>query len=270
MAVVTADAVGGLRIDAGTLVGALAIVAVAYLLARAARVVLSALADRATDQGPVIRLAIPTTKFLIYGAAIYSILGPLFRLSQAQVLAVSGVLGAALGFGLKDLFANLLGGLVIALETPYQVGDRIEIGDHYGEVVDVGVRATRLQTPENDLVAVPNYLGITGPVANANAGDSEMLVVTELFVTPDADIARASAVVEEAVLTSRHLATDRPVTVLVEAEPRYRTIRAKAYINDLSAEFVFESDVTRRALQSFETEGIPTPSPQIIDEAERR
>jgi small-conductance mechanosensitive channel len=268
VAVVTTDAVGGLRIDAGTLVGALAIVVGAYLLARAARVVLSALADRAAGRGPAVRLAIPVTKFLIYGVAIYAILGPLFRLSQTQALAFSGVLGAALGFGLKDLFANLLGGLVIALETPYQVGDRIELGDHYGEVVDVGIRATRLRTPDDDLVAVPNYLAITGPVANANAGDPEMLVVTELFVAPDADIDRARDVVEEAVLTSRHLAADRPVTVLVDAEPRYRTIRAKAYVNDLDAEFAFESDVTRRALRAFEAEGVPTPSPRPFDEVE--
>jgi small-conductance mechanosensitive channel len=265
VAVVTTDAVGGLRIDAGTLLGALAIVVAAYLLARASRLVLSALADRAADRGPVVRLAIPMTKFLIYGVAAYSILGPLFRLSQTQALAFSGVLGAALGFGLKDLLANLMGGLVIALETPYQVGDRIEIDDHYGTVVDVGVRATRLQTPDDDLVAVPNYLAITGAVANANAGAPEMLVVTELFVAPDADLDRARDIVEEATLTSRHLAADRPVTVLVDAEPRYRTIRSKAYVNDLDAEFAFESDVTRRALRRFEREGIPTPSPRAVD-----
>jgi len=50
--------------------------------------------------------------------------------------------------------------LVVVFEAPYQVGDHIEIDDHYGEVVDVGGRATRLQTPD-DLVAVPNYLAIT-------------------------------------------------------------------------------------------------------------
>lgn len=263
---VTVDPVAGLRIDTGTLLGALAIVVVAYVLARAARVVLSGVADRAADRGPAIKLAIPVTKFLIYGIAAYSILGPLFRLSQTQALAFSGVLGAALGFGLKDLLANLLGGLVIALETPYQVGDRVEIDGHYGEVVDVGVRATRLRTPDDDLVAVPNYLAITGPVANANAGAPEMLVVTELFVAPDADLDRAREIVEEAALTSRHLAADRTVTVLVDAEPRYRTIRAKAYVNDLGAEFAFESDVTRRSLRAFEAEGIPTPPPRGVDD----
>lgn len=264
----TTDAVGGLRIDAGTLLGAVAIAAAAYLLAKAARTALSALADRAVDRGPAIRLAIPVTKFLIYGVATYSVLAPLFRLSQAQALAFSGVLGAAIGFGLKDLLANFIGGLVIALETPSQVGDRVEIDDHYGTVVDVGIRATRLRTPDDDLVAVPNYLAITDPVANANAGASEMLVVTEVFVAPDADLDRARAVVEEAVLTSRHLAVERPVAVRVDAEPRYRTIRAKAYVNDLDAEFAFESDVTRRALRAFEAEGIPTPSPQLVDAAE--
>jgi small-conductance mechanosensitive channel len=259
VAVVTAEPLAGLRVDPATVAGAVAVVVVAVLLARAVRVALSTLADRFVARGPAFRLAIPLAKFLIYGVAAYSILGPLFRLSQTQALAFSGVLGAAVGFGLKDLLANVVGGLVVVLETPYQVGDRIELGEHYGEVVDIGVRATRLRTPDDDLVAVPNYLAITDPVANANAGAPEMLVVTEVFVANDADLDRARTVVEEAVYTSRHLAPERPVTVLVEDHPRYRAVRAKAYVNDLDAQFAFESDVTRRALRRFDDEGIPSP-----------
>jgi small-conductance mechanosensitive channel len=266
--VVTAEPLAGLRIDVTTVAGAVAILVFAIVVARAARLLLSALAERFVDRGPAIRLAIPLTKFLVYAVAIYSILGPVFQFSRTQALAFSGVLGAAIGFGLKDLLANVVGGLVVVFEAPYQVGDWIEIGDHYGEVVDVGVRVTRLQTPDDDLVAVPNYLAITDPVANANAGSPEMLVVTELFVAADADLDRAREIVEEAVYTSRHLAPARPVTVLVEDHPRYRTIRAKAYVNDLDAQFAFESDVTRRALARFDAEDIPTlPSALPADDS---
>jgi small-conductance mechanosensitive channel len=264
--VVTAEPLVGLRVDATTITGAVVVLAVAVIVARSARILLATLADRSAKFAPVIRLVMPLTKFLIYGVAVYSILGPLFRLSQTQALAFSGILGAALGLGLKDLLANLVGGLVVVFETPYQVGDRVELGDHYGEVLDVGLRATRLQTPDDNLVAVPNYLAITESVANANAGSSEMLVVTELFVANDADAERARDIVEEAVYTSRHLAPERPVTVFVEARPRYRTIRAKAYVNDLDAEFAFESDVTRRALRRFDEEGIRTPPPALTDD----
>ncbi|WP_435068759.1 mechanosensitive ion channel family protein [Haloplanus sp. C73] len=262
----TAEPLAGLRVDATTLAGAAVVLVVAVLVARGARLLLAALADRSAKFAPVIRLVIPLTKFLIYGVAVYSILGPLFRLSQTQALAFSGILGAALGLGLKDLLANLVGGLVVVFETPYQVGDRIELGDHYGEVLDVGLRATRLQTPDDNLVAAPNYLAITESVANANAGSPEMLVVTELFVANDADAERARDIVEEAVYTSRHLAPERPVTVFVEAQPRYRTIRAKAYVNDLDAQFAFESDVTRRALRRFDEAGIRTPPSALTDD----
>jgi len=266
--VVTAEPIVGLRIDATTVTGAVVVLVLAILIARASRLLLSALAERFVDRGPGIRLAIPLTKFLIYAVAVYSILGPLFQLSRTQALAFSGVLGAAVGFGLKDLLANVVGGLVVVFEAPYQVGDRVEIDDHCGELVDVGVRATRLQTPDDDLVAVPNYLAITDSVANANAGSPEMLVVTELFVAHGADLDRAREIVEEAVYTSRHLAPERPVTVIVEDNPRYRTLRAKAYVNDLDAQFAFESDVTRRALTRFDAEGIPAP-PSVVPADDR-
>jgi hypothetical protein len=54
------------------------------------------------------------------------------------------------------------------------------------------------------------------------------------------------------------------VTVLVEDHPRYRTIRAKAYVNDFDAQFAFESDVTRRALARFDAEDIPTPPSALL------
>jgi small-conductance mechanosensitive channel len=249
----------GLRVDPGTVLGAVAVLVVAFLAAKGVRLLLSALADRSTTRGPALRMAIPFSKFVVYAGAIYFVVWPLFRVSRTQALAFSGVLGAALGFGLKDLFANLIGGLVVTLETPYQVGDRVEIDDHYGEVVDVGVRATRLRTPDDDLVSVPNYRAVTTPVANATAGDPEMLVVTEAFVAPEADADRARTILEDAVLTSRYLDPRRPVAVRVADEPGYRTVRAKAYVRDAADEFAFESSVTRRALRRFDEEGVPVP-----------
>ncbi|MFB6123021.1 MAG: mechanosensitive ion channel family protein [Haloferacaceae archaeon] len=249
-------------VDPAMLVSAVGVLVVAYALARVVSYVLSTVAERSAHRRITIKMFIPLAKFLVYGTAVYLVLGPLFRLSSAQLLAVSGLVGAALGFGLRDLFGGVVGGLLLVVENPYQIGDKITVGDHYGEVTNIGLRSTTLVTPDDTAVAVPNDAVLTSNVANANDGRPEMMVVVEVAVAPDADVARATDVMADAIVTSRYVYVDddHPVAVYVDDETYYRTIRGKAYVADLRDEFAFESDVTERTLAAFEERGIETPT----------
>ena len=176
-------------------------------------------------------------------------------------VAFAGLLGAALGLGLKDLLADVVGGLVVVLEQPFQVGDKVQMGEHYGEVVDIGVRSTTLVTPTDTLVVVPNFTLFNDSVANANTSDAEMLVVVEFYVDPDADVERATDIVEDALVTSPYVFVSdaTPASVVVEDDLYYRTIRGKAYVNDLRSEVRFKTDVTERVLDAFDDAGIESP-----------
>lgn len=264
------DPLAELPLDGGTLLGIVLTFVLAYVAIRLLSAGLTAISERSTTRRITVKMLIPISKLLIYGWAIYYVLGPLLDLSSTQLLAVSGLLGAALGFGLKDLFASVVGGLVVVLERPYQVGDKVEMDGEYGEVTDIGLRATRLVTPDDTAVAVPNNAAFDGTVANANAGTPEMLVVVDLHVHPEADQETAARILEDTLVTSRYvnLSEDRPHTVLVRDGPAYRTIRGKAYVNDLREEFEFESDVTRRALAGFERAGIDPPAVEVAVEAD--
>ncbi|MFB6116936.1 mechanosensitive ion channel family protein [Halosegnis sp.] len=250
-----------LGFDLGLLVDLLVVVIAAYLLARAVRAVVSAAAERLPRRRLSVKILVPIVSFLIYGVAGYVILVPVLGVSSTQLLAISGLLAAALGFGLRDLFAGVIGGLVIITEQPYRVGDKVTIGDHYGEVVSIGLRSTTLRTPDDTAVTVPNGTLFTANVANANDGSPEMMVVVEVDIAPEADLGRARTILEEAIVTSRYVFVDddHPVAVLVDDETYYRTLRGKAYVADLRDEFAFASDVTERALDGFEAAGVETP-----------
>lgn len=206
-------------------------------------------------------MLIPLLKFSIYGFALYFILARILVVTSQQLLGVGVLLGAAIGFGLKDLFAGVIGGILISLGKPYQVGDKIKIGDFYGEVKDIGLISTTLVTPNDDLVSVPNYLVFTQPVASANAGNREMMVIIDLYVDHSADAGLALKILKEAVITSMYvfISKKHPVITLVKEYPYYRRLRAKAYVTDLRYEFPFESDVTRRSLDEFALRGIRSP-----------
>ncbi len=257
-----------LEIDLITILNAILILVIAYLSARVISYVLTRFSERVGRYRLVVKNTIPILKWIIYGIALYNIFGSILTLTSTQLIAMATLLGAAIGFGMKDLFADAIGGIVIILEKPYQVGDKIKIGQYYGEVVDIGIRSTRLMTPDDTLVSVPNYLIFTQSVASATAGNPEMMVIIDLFIDPSSDAEFAMKILREAVMTSKYVYLPRKqrFAIFLDDFPFYRRLRAKAYVYDLRAEFEFKSDVTRRAWGEFSKNSIQAPKVTILGE----
>ncbi len=254
-----------LGIDSSTVMNALMVLVLAYVATRIVVFLLMWFSERVYEHRITVKMAIPLAKFAIYGFAMYHILGSVLQLSTAQLVAFSGLAGAAIGFGLKDLVAEVVGGIVIVLDKPYQVGDKVRIDDHYGEVRDIGLRATRLVSPNDSLISVSNQKVLSQTLANA--GSQEMMVVIDLFIDTLSDASRAMPILREAVVTSQYvyISDRRPVTILLKDRPFYQRVRAKAYVYDLRREFEFESDVTKRAWDAFKKEGIEPPKAWILE-----
>ena len=182
--------------------------------------------------------------------------------SLTQLVTFSGLFGAAIGFGMKDLFADIVGGIVIIFERPYQIGDTMSIGDKYGEVKDIGIRYNRLQMAADEQVSVPNVSIFSQSVSSGNAGDLAMMIVMDFYIHSDSDAEKAMKILREALVTSKYLIISKryTYTVLFEDLPYYKCVRAKGYVNDLRFELEFKLEVTRRAWAEFRKSGILPPS----------
>jgi small-conductance mechanosensitive channel len=90
-------------------------------------------------------------------------------LSALSLLA--GALGVGIGFGLQNITNNLVSGIIILFENPIKVGDRIEVGDISGDVVNISVRATTILTNDNISIIVPNSEFISNTVINWSHND---------------------------------------------------------------------------------------------------
>lgn len=260
---------GGVQLTVRAVTNAVFVLVAAAVLSRMLDFLLTSLADRFVRQRFRVMVLIPVLKFLVYGAAALVVLRSFFQFSQAQLIAFSGLLGAAVGLGVKDLFADVVGGLVLVLERPFQVGDKVAVGQHYGEVTDIGLRSTRLLTPTETLAVVPNFTVFNEVVRNTNTSDTEMMVAVEFTVDPGTDLQRAMRIVEEGMVTSPyvHVSDERPYTVEVEDELDHRTVRGKAFVTELRREFEFKTDVTTRVLETFDREGIRSPTGSAAAEA---
>ncbi len=107
------------------------------------------------------------------------------RWSQLQWLAAALTVG--LGFGLQEIFANFVSGLIILFERPFRVGDLITIGESEGKVLRIRTRATTLLDSNNREVVVPNKTFITGRLVNWTLTDTITRMVFKLSLAQDAE-----------------------------------------------------------------------------------
>ena len=189
----------------------------------------------------------------------YLIVGTIFRVDAQGILAASAALGLALGIAAQDLLKNVFGGLIVVFDQPFQVGDKISVGDTYGEVVSIGLRSTRIVTADDDLVSVPNSQVVEEQVANAERGAAHCQVVTDLYLPGSVDERKAKEIAFEAAVNSRYVFLEKPIQVFVEDE--FRTtfvtrVRVRAYVLDPRYEFLLRSDITERARDGFRAAGL--------------
>jgi len=208
-------------------------------------------------------------RFSAYIVMAVLVLTTVLRLENEALMAISGTLAVAIGFAMKDLAASLMAGLILIIDEPFQVGDRIAFDGYYGEVTEIGLRSVRLATLDDNAVTVPNNKFLTDSVASANAGALDAMVVVPFYIGAAEDFQRARRIVAEATATSRYVYLKKPVVTLVTDEflgERFVTvIKVKAYVFDIRYEKAFVTDVTERVKLSFRRLGIRTPDQQYRD-----
>lgn len=201
----------------------------------------------------------PIVKILIWTLAVYTLIITLFNPSAEAIYALMGSSALALGFALQDIVKNIFGGLLIILDRPFQIGDRINIKGNYGEVINIGLRNTIVNTLDDNTVTIPNSAIISDSISNANSGALDCMVVVNLWLPINVDVTIIRKIVEEAAITSRYLNIDKSVTILFfdHFDDHAATkVIVKAYVLDARYEKLFEGDVTEASKKAFIEAGI--------------
>lgn len=145
--------------------------------------------QRSQAIGSVLR---SVASFLILGTAALMILA-IFEINLAPLLASAGVAGVAIGFGARNLVTDFLSGVFMILEDQYGVGDTIDAGVASGEVIEVGLRVTKLRGAEGEIWYVRN--GEVKRIGNLSQGWSTAGV--DVTVRSDEDLDKVRATLAE-------------------------------------------------------------------------
>ncbi|MCB5169757.1 mechanosensitive ion channel family protein [Streptomyces bambusae] len=145
--------------------------------------------QRSEAIGSVLR---SVASFVILGTAGLMVLGAL-QINLGPLLASAGVAGVAIGFGARNLVTDFLSGVFMILEDQYGVGDKVDAGVASGEVIEVGLRVTKLRGDNGEIWYVRN--GEVKRIGNLSQGWATAGV--DVQVKPTEDLQRVRALIEE-------------------------------------------------------------------------
>jgi small conductance mechanosensitive channel len=196
------------------LLAALVAVVLTVLVARTVRRGVEGALSR-TDAPPHVRVVVATLAFYAAGAIGLVVALSLGGVNLGVLIGSLGLATVALGFALQDIVSNFTAGIVLLLEHPFTEGDHIAIEEAEGDVEDIRVRATRLRSPDGQLVIVPNKLLFTQVLTNSTATVSRRVEV-RLEVPYGQDATRATELVLAAASESDGVSDDPAPRLLTQ------------------------------------------------------
>ena len=138
-------------------------------------------------------------------------------------LATAGIVGLAFALAAQDLISNFYGGAVITIDKPLKVGDRVKIEHYYGDVIDIGARSTRLKTPDNQVITIPNNKITTNYVTNYSEPDQKLRISIPVSVVSGTDPAQ----VKELLLDISYSVIQKTGTFWKSPPPRYFSVNSE-------------------------------------------
>jgi len=184
-------------------------------------------------------------------------------------VAGAGVAGIAIGFAAKDTLSNLIAGVLLIIDRPFEVGDRIEVwtapknAATWGDVIHIGLRATKIRTTDNIVIIIPNNEIMKRDIINYTTLTKEIRVRIPIGIAYDADIKKAKELIIKTALELDWVMQEpAPKVVVRNFGDSAVDLQARIWISRPRRRMDTISHVTDRVREVFQEEGIEIPYPK--------
>jgi small-conductance mechanosensitive channel len=213
---------------------------------------------------------------IVLSFALLLVLLKIHGIKITPFLASAGIVGIAIGLAAKETLSDILAGIFLITDQPARIGDRVKIespGTHWGgwgDVVDVGLRRTRVRNTDGVIVNYPNNVLANSVITNFSYEDEPVRVRVRFQVNYNCDLEQASEVARRAIqATDRVLPGTAEIVVrslwddkgghmgsgiLMEGRYRIENVRNRTKIR---------SEVLKNISKQLKAEGIPLASPRV-------
>ena len=190
----------------------------------------------------------------------FSFLG--MRWSQLQWMAAALTVG--LGFGLQEIFANFVSGIILLFERPFRVGDVITVGDMSGRVTRIRTRATTILDFDNKEIVMPNKTFITGHLTNWGLSDTTTRVIIKVGVAYGTDPAMARMLLLQAAAEDPRVVQEpAPKCWFLAFGSSSLDFELRVFVASLDDRLESQNGLNTRVNQLFAEHGVEIAFPQM-------
>lgn len=188
-----------------------------------------------------------------------------YGIEVSALVTTLGIGSLAVALAAQETLGDMITGFTIMVDQPFKVGDRVELLDinTWGDVIDIGLRSTRIRTRDNRMVSVPNSVIGKGLVVNYSDPDTVYRVETHVGVTYGTDIERARSVMIEAIRAEDWVMKDERIEALfLEFGDSALIFRVRCWIKDYVETRRIMDKMNTALYRALNEAGIVIPFPQ--------
>lgn len=251
------------RITLATVIKVLALAGLTLFAARRLPAVIEIVLRSRTDVSAGTRYATSTLlNYVIIGVGIIAALSAL-GLHWAQLQWLVAALGVGIGFGLQEIVANFISGIIILFERPIRVGDIVTMGDKEGIVTKIRIRATTIRDWDGKELLVPNKEFITGRLLNWTLSDTQTRIVINVGVAYGSDVEQALTILTDVVRAhARTLKEPPPLVVFENFGPDALELSARCFVDSPDQRTSTMTELRTAINAAFARAGIAIAFPQ--------
>ena len=202
------------------------------------------------------------SKYTVVAVGVAWIFGTLGG-SWSEIQWIFAALGVGIGFGLQEIVANFISGLIILFERPIRVGDVVTVGTTDGVVTRIQIRATTIRNWDQRELLVPNKNFITQEVINWSLSDQTTRILINVGVAYGSDVDRAMLILEEvAEQHPRVLEDPDPFVVFEEFGDNALLLSLRCYIDDIDFRLRTITELNQAIYRNMADAGIEIAFPQ--------
>ena len=214
--------------------------------------------------------AMPTyhiIRFLLYAFMIAMIYPYLPGAKNGVFQGISVFVGLIISLGSSTVIGNVIAGLVITYMRPFKLGDRIQLNDTIGNVIEKTPLVTRIKTPKNEVVTIPNSFIMSSHTVNYSASAREygLIIHSEVTIGYDVPWRQVHQLLIEAALNTPGVIDDpRPFVLETSLSDWYPVYQINAYIREADKLAQIYSDLHQNIQDRFNEAGIEIMSPHYM------
>lgn len=188
----------------------------------------------------------------------------LFGMRWSQLQWMAAALTVGLGFGLQEIFANFVSGIILLFERPFRVGDVITVGDMSGRVTRIRTRATTILDFDNKEIVMPNKTFITGHLTNWGLSDTTTRVIVRVGVVYGSDPVKVRSLLLQAAAEDPRVLTEPvPTCWFLTFGSSSLDFELRVFVASLSDRLESQNALNIRINELFAEQGIEIAFPQL-------